>query len=130
MRKLILAVPLLLSLAACQAPAAPDALQTIVIFFDEDSAALDSRASGIITRAAAMARARPNAIVHVLGFAPSDAGSVGYNQSLSRTRAAAVADGLVGAGVPRAHIRIEPEGGVPYELAPIESRRVEIIIGG
>ena len=130
MRVLLLAVPLLLGLTACQTPAAPDALQTAVIFFNEDSAALDSRASTIIKKAAAMARMRPNSIVHVLGFAPSDSGSIGYSQSLSRTRATAVADGLVQAGVSRTRIRIEPEGGVPYELAPIESRRVEIIIGG
>ena len=119
MRALVLIVPLLLGLVACQPPRrAPDDLQTIVIFFTEDSAKLDARASAIITKAADLARVRPNALIHVLGYAPSDSGSVGYNQSLSRTRAAAVADGLVEAGVARARIRIEPEGGVPYELAP------------
>jgi outer membrane protein OmpA-like peptidoglycan-associated protein len=117
-------------LTTCQVPATPDNLQAIVIFFNEDSAALNAQARTIISRAPALARARPNSIVHVLGYAPSDSGSVDYNQSLSRTRAAAVADSLVEAGVNRARIRIEPEGGVPYEQAPVESRRVEIIIGG
>ena len=131
MRNLLLAVPILLGLASCQAPTpAPNALQTAVIFFNEDSAALDAQANVIIAKVASLAQNWPQSIVHVLGFAPLDAGSAGYTQSLSRTRAAAVADGIAKAGVARARIRIEPEGGVPYDLAPIESRRVEIIIGG
>jgi outer membrane protein OmpA-like peptidoglycan-associated protein len=128
-RVLLLVIPFLLTLTACQQPPHAEALQTSVIFFTEDSAKLDARASAVITETASFARARPNSVVHVLGFAPSNSGSVGYNHSLSQTRAAAVADGLVEAGVVRARIRIEPEGGVPYELAPIESRRVEIIVG-
>lgn len=123
----------LLTIAGCAQmppPANPaSAARTVVVFFTADSAALDQAAQSAITEAADTAKQRPNAVVHVRGFATPDAGSPAFNQSLANTRAQGVADALVQAGVPRSQLRMESRGGVPYEMMPTESRRVEILIG-
>jgi outer membrane protein OmpA-like peptidoglycan-associated protein len=100
-----------------------------VVFFTEDSAALNPEGGSIIRSAADAAKADPNARVTVLGFA-GPAGSAGFNQALSDARARNVADRLVEYGVPRSRIAIRPRGPVPFEMMPTESRRVEILIGG
>ena len=141
--RLVLVAPLLLGLAACQgmpgatpavAPAAGSApaaaaIQPRVVFFTEDSAALNGDAEAIIRTAAAQAKANPRAPVSVLGFAGPE-GSVGFNKALSDARARNVADHLVEAGVERSRVTIRPRGPVPFEMMPTESRRVEIVIGG
>lgn len=132
-RRRLLAVPLLLGLAACQAPpprmAEAGTAPVRVVFFNQDSAALDEGGLAVVREAAAAARAAPRAPVAVLGFA-GPVGSQGYNQALSDARARHVADELVAAGVEPARIAIRPRGPVPFEQMPTESRRVEIRIGG
>lgn len=125
---LALAAALPLGLAACET-AAPAGAYRAVVFFTEDSAALNENGDAIVKAAADVAKARPGARVAVLGFA-GPAGSRAFNQALSDTRARHVADHLVEAGVDRARIDIRPRGPVPFEALPTESRRVEIVIGG
>jgi outer membrane protein OmpA-like peptidoglycan-associated protein len=125
-----LAAALLPALAACGAPR-PEAAtrsEVLVVFFTEDSAALNESGLAILRGAADAAKANPRAPVAVLGFA-GPAGSVGFNQALSDARARQVADHLVEYGVERSRIAIRPRGPVPFELIPTESRRVEIRIG-
>ena len=130
MRRLaLLAVPLLLGLAACQTPSGGQPQEPIrVVFFNEDSAAMDDSGLAVVADAAALAKANPNAPVRVLGFA-GPAGSRGFNQALSDARARHVADTLVEQGIPVGRIQLSPRGPVPFEMIPIESRRVEIRIG-
>ncbi|MBV1798176.1 OmpA family protein [Siccirubricoccus sp. G192] len=131
-RRLALAAPLLLGLAACQAPAARTDLarQPVqVVFFTEDSAALGADARTVVADAAQLAKANPNAPVAVLGFA-GPSGSQSFNQALSDARARNVADALVAGGVAPGRIQIRPRGPVPFEMMPTESRRVEIRVGG
>ena len=127
-RRFLLAASLL-AIAGCARMAAP-APRTLVVFFTADSAALDPAAQAAIQQAAEVVHPNPSATVHVRGFAAPDSGSKQFNKSLSDTRAQAVADALVNAGVPRARLRMESRGAVPYDLMPTESRRVEIVIGG
>jgi outer membrane protein OmpA-like peptidoglycan-associated protein len=129
-RQLFVVVFVMLGLAACdtlrQGSAPP---QTMVVFFKENSADLDADARTVLGRAVTLAQDQPKAAVHVHGFASQDQGAAAYNKSLSQTRADVVVDNLVSAGVARERIVIEPEGETPYELTPLESRRVEITVG-
>ncbi|GGC50581.1 hypothetical protein GCM10011504_31280 [Siccirubricoccus deserti] len=127
MRRLVLAALPLLALAACTTATPRNAVRAVV-FFNEDSAALDENAQELLTQIAEQAKERPTAVVRVRGFAAPDAGSPRYNRDLAELRARHVADHLASAGVERARIRLEPRGAVPFEMYPIESRRVEIII--
>jgi outer membrane protein OmpA-like peptidoglycan-associated protein len=131
-RRLALAAPLLLGLAACQAPAARTDLAqqpAQVVFFTEDSAALGDDARTVVADAAQLAKAHPNAPVAVLGFA-GPSGSRAFNRALSDARARNVADALVAGGVASGRIQVRPRGEVPFEMMPTESRRVEIRVGG
>ncbi len=128
-RRLLAFAALPLLLAACEAPGTATPSQRYVVFFTQDSAALDENGEQVVTLAATSAKAAPNARIRVLGYA-GPAGSVAFNKALSDTRARHVADHLVSQGVPQSRIQIVPRGPVPFELAPTESRRVEIVIGG
>ncbi len=65
------------------------------------------------------------------GFtAPDGAAGRGFTRALSEARAQNVADALVAGGVARDRIRIQPRGNVAFEMMPVESRRVEIHLGG
>ena len=126
-----LIVPSLSLIAGCaqtSSQVAP-ATATTVVFFTADSAALDSAAQGAIQQAAETAKQRPTATVHVRGFSAPDAGSTAFNLSLGRTRAEGVVDALANAGVPRSQISSETRGAVAFDLMPMESRRVEIVVG-
>jgi outer membrane protein OmpA-like peptidoglycan-associated protein len=101
--------------------------QRLVIFFTADSAALDDPARSVIQKAAEVARSHPLAPVQVLGFAAPDTGTPAYNHTLAQARAQNVADALVTAGVAKDRVRIRSRGAVPFEMMPIESRRVEIV---
>lgn len=128
-RRVLLALPALLGLAACQTGGTAPQEPVRVVFFTEDSAALGDSALAVVADAAALAKASPDAPVRVLGFA-GPAGSRGFNRALSDARARNVADTLVAQGIPMARIRITPRGPVPFEMMPTESRRVEIRVGG
>ncbi|MBD0276169.1 MAG: OmpA family protein [Acetobacteraceae bacterium] len=129
---LLLSVPLVAGLAACRPPAGGGARvqgPTPVVFFTGESAALGPEARAAVAQAAERARARPGAPVVVRGLA-APGGSPGFGRALSEARARNVADALVAAGVSPDRIRVEPRGPVPYEAMQLESRRVEIAIGG
>ena len=130
-RRFLAAAALPLLFAACETatPAATAQPQRYVIFFTEDSAALNENGNQVIAQAAAAAKARPTVPVAVLGFA-GPAGSQAFNQALSDARARNVADTLTGLGIPISRIQIRPRGPVDFDLVPTESRRVEIVIGG
>ncbi|GAA0596188.1 hypothetical protein GCM10009416_38150 [Craurococcus roseus] len=100
-----------------------------VVFFAEGSAAMGPEARAVVARAAERARAWPGVPVVVRGLAATD-GSAGFGRALSEARARNVADALVAAGVSPDRIRVQPRGPVPYEAMQVESRRVEIAIGG
>ena len=125
----------LLALGACQssggdsARARPGPMP--VVFFTDDSAAMGPDARAVIAQAAEQARARPGVPVAVRGFtAPDGVASPAFSRSLAEARARNVADSLVAGGVSRDRIRIQPRGNVPFEMMPVESRRVEIHVGG
>jgi outer membrane protein OmpA-like peptidoglycan-associated protein len=120
------AVPLLL--AACETPTTAQP-QRFVVFFTEDSAALNENGEQVVNNAATAAKAAASARIAVLGYAGPD-GSVAFNRALSDARARHVADHLIQQGIPSSRIDIRPRGPVPFDLAPTESRRVEIVIGG
>lgn len=129
-RRLLALAALPLLLAACEtAGTAALQPQRYVVFFTEDSAALNENGDQVVTMAATAAKAAPTASIRVLGYA-GPAGSVAFNKALSDARARHVADHLVTQGVPQGRIQIVPRGPVPFDLVPTESRRVEIVIGG
>ena len=127
-------LPLLAALAACQSRSGAEAARQRalpVVFFTDDSAAMGPEARAVVAEAAERARARPGAPVAVRGFAaPDNASSPLFGRALAEARARNVADALVADGVPRDRIRVQPRGNVPFEMMPVESRRVEIHIGG
>ncbi|WP_159999345.1 OmpA family protein [Roseomonas sp. 18066] len=127
-RVFLLGLTALPFLAGCAMVEAPSAPPVAVVFFTEDSAALDPTAQGIVGDVARQAVAQPAVPVTVLGFADPDGGRA-YNRALSAARAENVAEALRQAGVPPARIRTTPRGPVPFEMMPLESRRVEIRIG-
>ncbi|NKC30835.1 OmpA family protein [Falsiroseomonas selenitidurans] len=99
-----------------------------MVFFEADSTELDEPARAVLANAARLARRHPDVPVQVLGFA-GPAGGAAFNQALSRRRADYVAEQLVAAGVPRARITVTGRGPVAFDAVPVESRRVEVIIG-
>ena len=102
-----------------------------VVFFTDDSAAMGPEARAVIAEAAERARARPGVPVAVRGFtAPEGNPSPAFSRALAEARAQNVADALAANGVSRDRIRVQPRGPVPFEMMPVESRRVEIHIGG
>lgn len=121
MRRLVLLAPFAL-LAAC-ATARDEPVRTV--FFTPDSAALDAPAREVVAGAASRAARFPTSRVTVLGYT-GPTGGAGFNQALSQARAEAVAAGLRDAGVAPGRISIAGRGPVAFELAPVESRRVEI----
>jgi outer membrane protein OmpA-like peptidoglycan-associated protein len=132
-RRLALAALPILALAACQAPAPATAPAPVtVVFFNEDSAALDENAQAVVAQAAGLAKERPGVPVQVRGFAANDTGTRSFNRALAEARAQHVADHLVASGVARSRIRIEPRGAIATTdpSFPTEARRVDIVIGG
>lgn len=99
-----------------------------VVFFNEDSVELDEPAQAVLTNAARLARRHPEVPVQVRGFA-GPAGGQAFNQELSRRRAQHVADELAKNGVATSRIAVIGRGPVPFDSVPIESRRVEIVVG-
>ena len=99
-----------------------------VVFFEADSAELDEPALAILADAARLARRHPEVPVQVRGFA-GPAGGLAFNRELSERRAEHVAAEMAKRGVPRSRINVVGRGPVPFDAVPIESRRVEIVVG-
>lgn len=117
----------MLSACAGSDPAAGEPVR--IVFFEDDSIGLSDQARAVVRDAAEAARRFPNAPVRVLGFSapdPTHAPTV----SLSRARAERVVAELVTAGVPQARIQQRGRGPVAFDALPVQSRRVEIRIGG
>jgi outer membrane protein OmpA-like peptidoglycan-associated protein len=126
MRRRHLALALLPLMAGCAMFEGPLSEQPPrIVFFTEDSAALDEPAVGVVANAARLANRYPSASVEVLGYA-GPVGGQQYNVALSQARAKTVEDALLARGVAASRITVRGRGPVAYELAPIESRRVEI----
>ena len=96
------------------------------VFFDLNSAKLNSKKDLINIEALASAAKNSGAKVVVRGSADSKTGSSAYNQKLSEARAQAVADELVNLGVDRSKIEVQGVGGVD-EVAPFNLNRRAII---
>jgi outer membrane protein OmpA-like peptidoglycan-associated protein len=135
LRRAVLAAAGSFLLAACGGGTArnyaPRMQPLPVVFFTDDSAAMGPEARAVVAGAAERARARPGAPVAVRGFAATDsAASPAFGRALAEARARNVADALVAGCVPRERIRVQPRGPVPFEMMEVESRRVEIHVGG
>lgn len=125
-RRFLPLLALLPFLAGCETfnrdPAAEPAR---VVFFNEDSDTLDPAARTIVQGAADAAKRYSNVRVNVFGYA-GPAGGAAFNRALSAARATHVSELLRQFGVPADRVFIIGRGEVPFEMAPIESRRVEI----
>ncbi|MBQ7141511.1 MAG: OmpA family protein [Bacteroidaceae bacterium] len=96
------------------------------VFFDLNSAKINSKKDLINLEAIAAAAKNTKATVVVRGSADSKTGSSAYNQKLSESRAQAVADELVSLGVDRAKIQVSGVGGVA-EVEPFNLNRRAIV---
>jgi outer membrane protein OmpA-like peptidoglycan-associated protein len=96
------------------------------VFFDLNSAKINSKKDLINLEAVAAAAKNAKATVVVRGSADSKTGSSAYNQKLSEARAQAVADELVNLGVNRSNITVQGVGGVD-EVAPFNLNRRAIV---
>ncbi|WP_424812525.1 OmpA family protein [Roseococcus sp. YIM B11640] len=129
-RRLMLAAVALPLLAGCTTIDAlmnpdPASQPARVVFFTEDSPTLDETGRATVRGAAEVARAYPSARVNVFGYA-GPVGGVAFNRVLSEQRAQYVAQLLRENGVAADRVFVVPRGPVPFDQAPIESRRVEI----
>ena len=96
------------------------------VFFDLNSAKINSKKDLINLEAIAAAAKNTKATVVVRGSADSKTGSSAYNQKLSESRAQAVADELVSLGVDRAKIQVSGVGGVA-KVEPFNLNRRAIV---
>lgn len=131
-RRLLLAAAVLPLVAACSMADLdpilvrdPANLPRPVIFFTEDSSTLDDAAKATIREAAETAGRFGDARVNVFGYA-GPVGGAAFNRQLSDARAQVVRSELQRNGVASERIFVVPRGQVPFDMAPIESRRVEI----
>lgn len=133
LRRTVLAATVVALPAACGGRRGGDSARgrpLPVVFFTDDSAAMGPEARAVVAEAAERARARSSAPVVVRGFtAPERPASAAFSRALAEARAENVADALVAGGVARERVRVQPRGPVPFEMMPVESRRVEIHIG-
>lgn len=123
-RRLFLAVAL--ACASCSYGADPDDRADYVIYYREQSTALEATAQATIVRAAGFAARRGLRVV-VAGYA-DDPGAPEANQIQSRIRAQLVADALRQAGVARDRVTLTPRRALGGDPA-VESRRVDIRLG-
>jgi outer membrane protein OmpA-like peptidoglycan-associated protein len=100
-----------------------------VVFFEDDSIALGEEARAVVRDAAQVALRYPGAPVRVLGFSAPEVDHAPI-MALSRARAEHVAAELVRAGLPRGRIEMQGRGPVAFDVLPVQSRRVEIHLGG
>jgi outer membrane protein OmpA-like peptidoglycan-associated protein len=109
-----------------EAPAPNVTAGSTSVFFDLNSAKINSKKDLINLEAIAAAAKNAKATVVVRGSADSQTGSSAYNQKLSEARAQAVADELVSLGVDRAKIQVSGVGGVA-EVEPFNLNRRAIV---
>jgi len=125
-RRSLCLLPLIPALAACASFNRDPAAEPVrVVFFSEDSDTLDAPARGVVVSAAEAARNYSAVRVNVFGYA-GPVGGAAFNRALSEARARHVAELLRQSGVPADRVFILGRGEVPFDMAPIESRRVEI----
>ncbi|MEI6161946.1 MAG: OmpA family protein [Roseococcus sp.] len=125
-RRTLAAFALLPLLAGCASLNADPAAEPVrVVFFNEDSDTLDAPARGVVREAAEVAARFSPVRVNVFGYA-GPVGGAAFNRTLSEARARHVAELLRQFGVPAERVFILGRGPVPFGMAPIESRRVEI----
>ena len=125
MRRLV-GVGLLLSLGGC-VPLEPSG-QRYVVFFQESSAGMTNSSRDVLVIAADWAKRHPIVPVVITIYA-DPYGSQQATAGITRLRGKVVYDGLVANGVPPISIARREIGSVNFELNPVESRRVEIIVG-
>jgi hypothetical protein len=129
-------------ISACDEPAPatappppPPAPQSFMVFFDWDSAKLNTQASNVISQAATAYKSKGGARITATGHTDTS-GSEQYNMALSLRRANAVKDALVKEGVPATAIAVVGRGeqGLLVQTGPNvrepQNRRVEIAIAG
>jgi len=125
-RRALAVLALLPLLAGCETfnrdPAAEPAR---IVFFNEDSDTLDPAARAVVQAAADAVKRYSNVRVNVFGYA-GPTGGAAFNRALSEARATHVSELLRQFGVPAERVFIIGRGPVPFEMAPVESRRVEI----
>lgn len=125
-RRMLGMLALLPMLAACASLNRDPAAEPVrVVFFNEDSDTLDAQASAVVVEAAEVARRIAPVRVNVFGYA-GPVGGAAFNRTLSEARARHVADLLRQSGVPADRVFVLGRGEVPFAMAPVESRRVEI----
>ncbi len=127
MRRVLAAVALA-GLSSCTMQNAGPVSPALVVFFADNSSALEPTGDAIIAQAAARAKAAPDSRVVVRGWTDSD-GSPRADVLLSQQRAQRVADALVADGVQPSRI-VRQGRGQTHNDPGVESRRVEIKIGG
>ena len=128
-------------IAACDEPAPatapppppPPAPQSFMVFFDWDSAKLNTQAANVVGQAAGAYKTKGGARITATGHTDTS-GTPAYNMALSLRRANAVKDALVKEGVPATAIAVVGRGeqGLLVQTGPNvrepQNRRVEIVI--
>ncbi len=140
LKKLLVLVAATFMISACDEPAPatappppPPAPQSFMVFFDWDSAKLNTQASNVISQVAGAYKTKGGARITATGHTDTS-GSEQYNMALSLRRANAVKDALVKEGVPATAISVVGRGeqGLLVQTGPNvrepQNRRVEIAI--
>lgn len=105
--------------------AAKEPISFPTIFFDNNSASLNTNHRNIISTMIEDMQNKGTYNVRLIGYA-SKSGNANYNQQLSARRAEAVKAGLLQMGIPASRIRLVA-GGIDFQAStPAAGRRVEI----
>ena len=143
LKKLFVLAAAAFMIAACDEPAPatapppppPPAPQSFMVFFDWDSAKLNTQAANVVGQAAGAYKTKGGARITATGHTDTS-GTPAYNMALSLRRANAVKDALVKEGVPATAIAVVGRGeqGLLVQTGPNvrepQNRRVEIVVGG
>ena len=109
------------------APAAAPAARTYMVFFANNSAALDIAARQVVAEAVQSARTVPTTSIQLMGHADGT-GRNPHNQSLSSQRVQSVTAELTRLGVPRTAISGSGTGAAGSSGADPQARRVDITL--
>ena len=141
LKKLFVLAAAAFMIAACDEPAPatapppppPPAPQSFMVFFDWDSARLNTQAANVVGQAAGAFKTKGGARITATGHTDTS-GTPAYNMALSLRRANAVKDALVKEGVPATAIAVVGRGdqGLLVQTGPNvrepQNRRVEIVM--